>query len=387
MKVASRELQTLFGVGTLGGLSDGRLLERFAAHQEEAAFEALVRRHGSMVWGVCRRVLQDHHDAEDAFQATFLVLARKGHSISHRELVGNWLYGVAHQTALKARSTRAKRRMREGQGTDMPEPEAVSLNHPDDLTESLDRELSRLPDKYRIPIVLCELEGKSHKEAAEELGWPIGTVSGRLSRAKSLLAKRLARRGVSLSVGSLSVLVAQDAESASMLPKLIGSIVQAASLFGRRRAISAGMVSAKVAMLVEGVINTMILTKIKIVAALMLAVVLLAGAMRAVGMIDQTEAKDQSTITSEGKDTEDTVSIQGDWKVISASNHGEELLKASIENLRLVVTAKQMTLMNGENAEFDVTYKLDPGRAPKRIDLTDMKLSRTVKTAMRVLSE
>src|SRR5262245_5867706 len=113
MKVASRDLQTLFSVGTLGGLSDGRLLERFASHREEAAFEALVQRHGPMVWGVCRRILRDHHDAEDAFQATFLVLARKGHSIAHRELVANWLFGVAYQTAMKARSTRAKRRMRE----------------------------------------------------------------------------------------------------------------------------------------------------------------------------------------------------------------------------------------------------------------------------------
>jgi DNA-directed RNA polymerase specialized sigma24 family protein len=104
MKVASPELQTLFSEGTLGGLSDGRLLERFAAHREEAPFEVLVRRHGPMVWGICRRVLRDHHDAEDAFQATFLVLARKAHAIARRDLVANWLYVVAYQTAMKARS-------------------------------------------------------------------------------------------------------------------------------------------------------------------------------------------------------------------------------------------------------------------------------------------
>src|SRR5579871_3855392 len=122
MSVASRDLQALFSVGTFGGLPDGRLLERFAAHREEAAFESLIHRHGPMVWGVCRRILRDHHDAEDAFQATFLVLARKGHSIAHRELVANWLYGVAYQTARKARATRARRAKREGQVTDMPEP-------------------------------------------------------------------------------------------------------------------------------------------------------------------------------------------------------------------------------------------------------------------------
>jgi DNA-directed RNA polymerase specialized sigma24 family protein len=115
MNAASRELRTLFSAGTLGGLSDGSLLDRFAVHRDEAAFEALLRRHGSMVWGICRRLLGDHHDVEDAFQATFLVLARKGRSIAQRELVANWLYRVAYQTALKARATRARRRMREGQ--------------------------------------------------------------------------------------------------------------------------------------------------------------------------------------------------------------------------------------------------------------------------------
>jgi RNA polymerase sigma factor (sigma-70 family) len=386
MKVASPELQVLFGEGTLGGLSDRTLLERFAAHREEAPFEALLRRHGPMVWGVCRRVLRNHHDAEDAFQATFLVLARKGQSIAHRELVANWLYGVAYQTAMKARSTRAKRRMREGQVAVVPEPKAVSHDHRDrdDLTESLDGELSRLPDKYRIPIVLCELEEKTHREAAEQLGWPIGTVSGRLFKAKSLLAKRLARRSVSLSAGSLAVLLAQASASASMPTKVIGSTARAASLFASGRTITAGVVSAEVAVLVKGVLNTMVLTRIKIVAAMLLAVTVLAGGMRVVGMIDRAKDKDQSLATSDGQDTE---SIQGEWKVIAASNHGKELLRASIENLRLVVKAKQMTLMNGENANFDVTYQLDPGHAPKRIDLTDIKSSRTVKGIYRLVGD
>ena len=236
MKVVSRELQTLFSVGTLGGLSDGRLLERFAAHREEAAFEALVRRHGPMVWGVCRRLLRDHHDAEDAFQATFLVLARKGHSIAQGELVANWLYGVAYQTAMKARSTRARRRMREGQVTDIPEPEDVSEDHQDDLTEWLDRELSRLPDKFRIPIVLCELEGKTHQEAAEQLGWPIGTVSGRLSRSRAMLADGVPR-GMSLSSGSLAM---HDAASASIPTNLIDFTIQPQACLRRAQAVTVG---------------------------------------------------------------------------------------------------------------------------------------------------
>ena len=231
MDAAVRDLQTLFGMGVMGDFSDGQLLDRFVDRREGAVFEAIVHRHGPMVWGVCRRVLRDHHDAEDAFQATFLVLARKANSVMPREKLGNWLYGVAYQTAMKARAMRTKRRVREGQVTDMPEPEAVSQDHRDDLTEWLDTELSRLPKKYRSPIVLCDLEDRTHKEAASQLGWPIGTVSSRLSRARSMLAKRLSRRGVSPSAGSLAVLLAQESASAGMPTKLIGSTAQAASQF------------------------------------------------------------------------------------------------------------------------------------------------------------
>jgi RNA polymerase sigma factor (sigma-70 family) len=184
-RISFRDLQTLFSCGTVGGLSDEQLLDRFVAQREEAIFEEIIQRHGTMVWGVCRRVLRDHHDAEDAFQATFLVLARKAASVRPREKLGNWLYGVAYQTAMKARATTSRRRAREKQVPDMPEPMVVPHDLQDALAESLDRELSRLPEKYRIPIVLCELEGMTHKEAADQLGWPTGTVSGRLSRARS----------------------------------------------------------------------------------------------------------------------------------------------------------------------------------------------------------
>jgi RNA polymerase sigma factor (sigma-70 family) len=182
---AVRDLQTLFGMGVMGALSDGQLLDHFVERREGAAFEAIVHRHGPMVWNVCRRVLRDHHDAEDAFQATFLVLARRAASVMPREKLGNWLYGVAYQTATKARAMRAKRRMREGQVPDMPEPMAEPDDLRDDLAESLDRELSHLPEKYRTPIILCDLEGWTHWEAASRLGWPISTVSSRLSRAKA----------------------------------------------------------------------------------------------------------------------------------------------------------------------------------------------------------
>src|SRR5262245_37708928 len=171
---------------------DGPLLARFVACRDEAAFAALVRRHGPLVLGVCRRVLRHAQDAEDAFQATFLVLVRKAASIVPRERGANWIYGVAHQTALKARATAARRKGRERQVTGMPEPAVAEQDHWRDLQPLLDEELSRLPDKYRSVIVLCDLEGKSRKETARQLGCPEGTVAGRLARARAMLAKRLA---------------------------------------------------------------------------------------------------------------------------------------------------------------------------------------------------
>src|SRR5262245_42503422 len=142
------------------GLADGQLLGCFIEERDEAAFAALVRRHAAMVWGVCRRLLRNHQDAEDAFQATFLVLVRKATSIVPREMVGNWLYGVANQTALKVRAATARRGSRERQVTDMPEP-TLEPDLWDDLEAVLDRELSRLPDRYRAAIILCDLEGKT----------------------------------------------------------------------------------------------------------------------------------------------------------------------------------------------------------------------------------
>src|SRR5260370_21707339 len=211
--------------------TDGQLLERYVKSREEAAFADLVQRHGPMVWGVCRRVLHSDHDAEDAFQATFLVLVRKAASVVSRELVANWLYGVAHQTALKARATTAKRRLREKQVTVMPEPTFEQQKHLDDLQLRLDRELSRLPDKYRALIVLCDLEGKTRKEAARHFHLPEGTVASRLATARTMLTRRLARTGLAVSGGVLAAVLSQKAASASMPPSVASNTIKAASLF------------------------------------------------------------------------------------------------------------------------------------------------------------
>ena len=252
-----------------GGLSDRQLLEIFLERRDEAAFEALVRRHGPMVMGVCRRILRNRQDAEDAFQAAFVVLVRKAAVIASRELLAGWLYGVACNTALKAQAAAARRRRKERQATTMREAATETSPPENDWLPLLDRELNGLPDKYRLPIVLCELQGKPHKEAARELGCPIGTLSGRLSRGRTLLAKRLARYGLMLTAGSLSAVLAQQEVMASVPPAVVSATVKAAT---------AGAISAEIAALTDGVVKAMFLAKLKMVTMILGTVVVLAAA-------------------------------------------------------------------------------------------------------------
>src|SRR5262245_53133039 len=249
--------------------TDGQLLERFVKDREAAALEALVRRHGSMVWGVCRRVLANHHDAEDAFQATFLVLVRKASSVKPRDMVGNWLYGVAQQTALKARARSAKRKTREQQVSAMPEPTAPS-DRADNLAPFLDQELSRLPGKYRAVLVLCELEGKTIKEAAKQLGVPDGTIASRLARGRAMLAKRLARHNLAISGAALPAILAQQAQAAAP-PAVLAAAVNATLLVAAGKA--AGILSIPVASLTEEVVKAMLLTKLRKMSAVVLLVI------------------------------------------------------------------------------------------------------------------
>jgi RNA polymerase sigma factor (sigma-70 family) len=257
--------------------TDGQLLERFLAPEaaeaagcgvREAAFTSLVRRHGPMVLGVCRRVLNNPHDADDAFQATFLVLVRKAAALLPRDTVGNWLYGVAYHTALKARARGARRRFKEAQVRYMPKRDAPHQDNERDWQPLLDQELSRLPDKYREPVVLCELEGKTRKEAARQLGLPEGTLSGRLTTARRMLAQRLARRGVALSAGALAATLSQQAATASVPTSLMVPTVKAAALLAAGET-TAGIVSANVAALTEGMVKGMLMSKLKITAAIL----------------------------------------------------------------------------------------------------------------------
>jgi RNA polymerase sigma factor (sigma-70 family) len=246
-----------------GALTSGQLLEMFLKTNDEAAFETLLRRHGPMVLGVCRRLLSSETDAEDAFQSTFLVLVRKASSVFPRDMVANWLYGVARLTALKLKASLAKKCKRERQVADMPQPQLAPSRNVCELHSIIDDELSRLPERCRAPVILCDLEGKTRKEAARQLGWPEGSLSSRLSRARAILAKRLAKHGLAESAAPFGLFVEGTKAFSSVPPTLIVSTLRATKLFAAGQAASKGLISAKVAVLSKKVLYALLAAKLK----------------------------------------------------------------------------------------------------------------------------
>ncbi|MCI0699618.1 MAG: RNA polymerase sigma factor [Planctomycetia bacterium] len=243
----------------IAALTDAELVGRFIDRRDEIAFTALVRRYGTVVLGVCRRVLRHEQDAEDAFQATFLVFARDAATVQRAGAVGNWLYGVAHNIARKAKAARQRRSVKE-QAAAAQQPLNAPAPELDDLRELLDSELSALPDKYRAPIVLCDLMGLTTLEAAAQVKCPPKTLGTRLSRARALLAQRLTRRGITLSVAAISSALYSEA-NAAVAPRLFDSTAHAAVNFTTGSA----TVSPAVAALTKGVSNAMRFTTLKFV--------------------------------------------------------------------------------------------------------------------------
>jgi len=276
-----QHVRRLFGGGTVAGFAEGELLERFATRRDEAAFEALVERLGPMVLRVCRRILHDPHDTEDAFQATFLVLVKKARSIRDPSLLANWLYGVAVKVASRARAKAARRRVVEQSVQDQVEEEAIAMDgsasrEPEhrELRTALDQEIGRLPESYRVPIVLCGFQGLTHEEAAARLRWPVGTVRSRMARGRDLLRRRLARRGVEVPAGVLAATLAAEAQAWTAVPSALIEVTTRIAL--RIAAGSAvGTVPASLEILTREVMKAMVLHKVKWVAvgAMTLAVV------------------------------------------------------------------------------------------------------------------
>ena len=367
---AARHLSRRFGPDDR---SDGQLLARFLDYRDADALGVLVRRHGPMVLGVCRRQLGDGPDADDAFQATFLVLVRKANSVRPRERVGFWLYGVARTTAVRAKAARVKRLSREGPLVDAPDPRVDST---DDRLALLDLELSRLPEKYRVPIVLCDLGGKSHAEAAAELGWPVGTLSGRLSRGRAMLAGRLRRPGA---VGA--------AVAAAGVPEgLTAATVRLAA---------GGAVPARVLVLTEGVVKAMLMSKLKVAVPVLVALV-------AAGSLGyRMQAADGPAKPAAGEPRPDHVramnlarekdkaALQGVWELtdgwVMSGKHTIDFQGENAIKLFLLVANDRAEVFSTDVGRFEKTTGLDYPKgvygvhrfdlgasgSPKQIDLTD----------------
>lgn len=272
-----RQLTRGMAAQTLADHADRDLVQRLLNKPDEAAFEALVRRHGPMVYRVCWRILQQAEDVEDAFQATFLLLARKLTTVKKRDSLASWLHGVAHRVSLDAKKHAAKRRRHERQAP------VSSSDPPDDLTWKelrtvLDAELASLPEKFRLPLILCYLEGQSQEEAARQLSWSKRTLMRRLEEARSALGRRLTRKGFAWSAALSGVLLSDCVAPAALSSRFIGSTVEAAAsaLVGRA---APGIVSANVTALTEGVVKTMSVSKMKfVVPGVLLVGALVSGA-------------------------------------------------------------------------------------------------------------
>jgi RNA polymerase sigma factor (sigma-70 family) len=321
---------------------DVELLRRFLAHRDEAAFAALVRRHGPLVFGVCQRVLRNRQDAEDAFQATFLVLACKAGTVGAPERLANWLYGVAYRTALHARGRRVRREIKERQAVTAVRPPAEPAWA--DVREVLDDEVHLLPPRYREPFVLCYLQGKSSDEAAALLGCARGTVFSRLAWARERLRGRLARRGLALSAAAIATLLAENVAAAAM-PAGVASATARAALGFSKTSLAGSGVSAEVAALAQGVLRTMQWTRIKLIAALFVTAAVFVvsvfalqaregesyGAAAAVAPQQEKQPK--------GKGKSDAERFVGTWKITTIQANGE-ILPPELKVLARLVFAK-----------------------------------------------
>jgi RNA polymerase sigma factor (sigma-70 family) len=272
-----RHVRSLLTVQGVADAPDGQLLERFAVARDEAAFDALLRRHGPMVLGVCRRVLHDEHDAEDVFQATFLMLARKAGSVRKGESLGCWLHSVARRLAVKVRTQRKHRREREQQVAAMAKTVTNLEMAWRELQEVLDGALQGLPEKYRSALVLCYLEGRTQEDVARQVGCPLGTVRSRLAQGRKLLRDRLARRGLAPTAGALTAALATATASAAVPAALRNPLVRAAARLAAGEGLGS-LVSTRVAALVEGGLPSALGAKSKLALVLLMTGLLALGA-------------------------------------------------------------------------------------------------------------
>jgi RNA polymerase sigma factor (sigma-70 family) len=387
-----RRLTRELAAETLGDQSDRQLVERALAGREEALFQAIVQRHGAMVYRVCLRVLQQPQDAEDAFQATFLVLAQKLGTVRKHASLASWLHGVAHRVALKAKAQSAARRRHEVQASlpdTLPPDDAIW----GEVRSALDVELGRLPDKWRLPLILCYLEGRTQDEAANQLAWSKSTLKRRLEEARDALGRRLKERGILWSAALSAVLLSDSLASAA--PGLVEATVDSAA------AVAAGTpmataASAEVAALTEGVLKTMFLTKLKIAALVFLTLALLGtgiGMLAIPAMAEQDGAKngvaerpvqetkapklDLSKLQVDTEPKTHLQKLQGTWMLVEAHMHGKKVAAKYLPTKAISYRPHQfaiagekivMHVNNGDTARG--RFVLDTAKKPKEITIS-----------------
>ncbi len=383
--VVATRLRTLWGVGVVGGLSDRQLLENFSSGDCDAAelsFQALVERHGPMVLRVCKRALPDSNDAEDAFQSTFLVLVVQAGRIRDRECVAAWLQGVAARVAARVGVEAARRRRIERHGA-RPAFEMNADAERWDLEWLIDQELARLPEKYRAPIVLCYLKGSTHEEAADQLGWPVGTVRGRLARARDLLRARLSRRGVAapLALGALESLpgTAKAAVPAPLLDRTVKAGVQVVS--GQSLAAAA---SARVAAWSESVTKFGDVSRwltwtgfFSGLSAIGVGIALVMGAP-ASAQKETPESKPSAAPLSRDDRTinrHEMLQLKGTWASPQSATHLIDGIPQAPKQYKLIWSIdRDLISTNDEDgyAEGTFRFSVDPEQTPKTIDLTSV---------------
>ncbi len=375
--------RALWGSGTTGGLPDGQLIDRITSADAEAielSFQSLVGRHGPMVFRACQRMLTDSHDAEDAFQATFLVLLRHAHRIRERGSVAGWLHGVAVRIAARARFEAARRRRLERRGVRSVIERDTSADRMD-LESLVQEEVARLPEKYRAPIVLCYLEGLTHESAADQLGWPVGTVRGRLARARDVLRARLSRRGVMASVAlavadSLPGVRASTAVPPGLRDATVQTVVQVA--LGQP---AATVASAHAAAWAENTSHLVSLHAWKSAAGLLLLIGALGTGLSLVTAASMVPQQSRAALRPPEEDRTENLremlQLRGTWttqQVTTQTINGVNQPPKAF-NMIWSIDRDIITTTNEDGfAEHFYRFTLDPDHTPKAIDLKLLNL-------------
>jgi RNA polymerase sigma factor (sigma-70 family) len=355
---------------TVGEGADGQLLERFVDHRDEAAFAALVKRFGPLVLGVCRRVLRHEQDAEDAFQATFLVLVRNARSIQQRESVGSWLYGVAYRIARRAKGIKARRPVEELTPHNITAPESSPDWLVRDLRPVLDEEINRLPPKFRAPFVLCHVEGQTNEQAARQLGCPVGTVLSRLSRARGRLRARLGRRGLALPGALLAATLAEALARAAVSSSMVKTIAKAAILQAGGKTGGKGAFSPKAVALAKAFSKSRWKLKLACAVGVVFVLALIGLYFLIPGKGTNVPPVDSANVVVpkvKPVKIDDKEKLQGVWRAEKVEMGGKEMPAAN--DFRAIFAGEKLNVNNGDAKGPNWTFVLDQTKQPKAITI------------------